>query len=387
MSLTALSIDAMLPALAEIGTDLGVQNDNDRQLVISMIFLGLAFGQLFFGPLSDSTGRKVSIYAGLGLFMVGSVLSMVSVSFPMMLIGRLLQGAGVSAPRAVTLALVRDQYEGRAMARVMSFVMTVFILIPMIAPSVGQAILLFTDWRSIFGVFLLLTVIIMIWFGIRMPETLPPEKRAPFSASRIWQAMREIFRSRPAVGFTVTAGLVSGAFIGYLNSSQQIFQEAYALGDLFPLYFAMLSAAVGLASFLNARLVMRFGMRFLVNRSLQFIVVTSLLFLGVALLAAGLPPLWLLTLYMMASFFCIGILFGNLNSMAMEPLGQIAGIGSAVVGFLSTLISFLLGTLIGQSYNGTILPLVIGLALLAAVSLGVVRWADGGREEPAQSLS
>ena len=157
----------------------------------------------------------------------------------------------------------------------------------MIAPSVGQAILLFTDWRSIFGVFLLLTVIIMIWFGIRMPETLPPEKRVPFSPSRIWQATREIFRSRPAVGFTVTAGLVSGAFIGYLNSSQQIFQEAYALGDLFPLYFAMLSAAVGLASFLNARLVMRFGMRFLVNRSLQFIVVTSLLFLGVALLAAG----------------------------------------------------------------------------------------------------
>jgi DHA1 family bicyclomycin/chloramphenicol resistance-like MFS transporter len=376
MSLTALSIDAMLPALSQIGTDLNVQNANDRQLVISMIFLGLAVGQLFFGPLSDNTGRKVAICAGLSLYMFGSLLSMLASSFPMMLIGRTLQGIGISAPRAVTLALVRDQYEGRAMARVMSFVMTVFILVPMIAPTLGQAILLFSGWRSIFGGFLILTVLIMAWFALRMPETLALENRAPFSRQRIMMTIREIIVIRPALGYTVTAGLVSGAFIGYLNSAQQIFQEQYALGKLFPLYFAILSSSVGLASFLNSGLVMRFGMRFLVTGALLFIFVLSIASFGIALLVAGSPPLWFLMLYLMMSFFCVGILFGNLNSLAMEPLGHIAGIGAAVVGALSTLISTLLGTLIGQSYNGTILPLITGLAILAGLSIVVLHWAE-----------
>jgi DHA1 family bicyclomycin/chloramphenicol resistance-like MFS transporter len=364
----------MLPALSQIGTDLNVQNANDRQLVISMIFLGLAVGQLFFGPLSDNTGRKVAICAGLSLYMFGSLLSMLASSFPMMLIGRTLQGIGISAPRAVTLALVRDQYEGRAMARVMSFAMTVFILVPMIAPSIGQAILLVTGWRTIFGGFVLLAALAFVWFALRMPETLALEDRAPFSGRRIMMITREIVITRTALGYTLTAGLISGAFIGYLNSAQQIFQELYALGRLFPLYFAILSSSVGLASFLNARLVMRFGMRLLVGRSLLFIFVSSILSLGIALFAAGLPPLWFLMVYLMMSFFCIGILFGNLNALAMGPLGHVAGIGAAVVGALSTLISTLLGTLIGQSYNGTILPLMMGLAILAGLSIIVVRW-------------
>ena len=235
MSLTALSIDAMLPALPQIGDDLNVQDPNNRQLVISTIFLGLAGGQLFFGPLSDKIGRKPAIYAGYGLYIIGSVISLFAFSFPMMLFGRLLQGAGVSAPRAVTLALVRDQYEGRAMARVMSFVMTVFILIPMIAPSLGQAILFFSGWRSIFGIFVLLAVITLAWFGFRMPETLAQENRIPFSFGRITSALREILKIRSAVGYTLSAGFISGAFLGYLSSTQQIFQEQYALGDLFPI--------------------------------------------------------------------------------------------------------------------------------------------------------
>jgi DHA1 family bicyclomycin/chloramphenicol resistance-like MFS transporter len=379
MSLTALSIDAMLPSLAQIGRDLNVENPNSRQLVISMIFFGLAFGQLFFGPLSDSIGRKKAIYLGLGMFMIGAVTSMVATSFAMLLFGRIVQGIGVSAPRAVSLALVRDRYEGRAMARVMSFVMTVFILIPMIAPSIGQAVLLFAGWRTIFGSFVLLTVIVLVWFGLRMPETLQPENRVSFSLRHIVEAMWDILKTRPALGYTVTAGLISGAFIGYLNSSQQIFQEQYALGELFPLYFAALAAAVGLASFLNARLVMRFGMRLLVRRSLLFIWALSLLFLAYALVTTGIQPLWLLMAYLLLVFFCIGIQFGNLNSLAMEPLGQVAGTGSAVVGALSTLISVLLGTLIGQSYNGTIIPLVVGLIVLSGLSLVVVRWADSSR--------
>lgn len=376
MSLTALSIDAMLPALSQISIDLQVENGNERQLVISMIFLGLACGQLFFGPLSDTTGRKVAIYAGLGLFMVGTVFSMLAVSFPMLLLGRLLQGIGVSAPRAVSLALVRDQYQGRLMARVMSFVMTIFILVPMIAPTFGQAILLFSGWRTIFGSYLFLAAIITVWFSLRMPETLAPENRAPFSSRRIMSAIREVVISRPALGYTVTAGLVSGILIGYLNSSQQIFQEMYALGEQFPLYFGLLAAALGLASFLNARLVMQFGMRLLVRRSLSVILVVSIIALGLALLTDGKPPLWVLIICLLLAFFCVGILFGNLNSLAMEPLGHIAGTGAAVVGALSTLLSVLLGTVIGQGYNGTILPLVVGLAILSGLSIAVVHWAD-----------
>jgi DHA1 family bicyclomycin/chloramphenicol resistance-like MFS transporter len=376
MSLTALSIDAMLPALPQIGSDLNVQNGNTRQLVISIIFLGLALGQLFFGPLSDKTGRKPAIYAGYALYIAGALMSLLAISFPILLLGRFLQGVGVSAPRAVTLALVRDRFEGRAMARVMSFIMTTFILVPMIAPSLGQAILLYSGWRAIFGSFILLAIITLAWFALRLPETLAPENRAPFSLGRIISATREILKTRASLGYTVSAGLISGAFIGYLNSSQQIFQEQFALGELFPLFFAVIALSIGVASLLNTRLVIRFGMRFLVSWSLIMIFALSLIALLVALLAAGQPPLWLFMTYLMLAFFCVGILFGNQNSLAMEPLGSMAGIGAAIVGSLSTLISMPLGTIIGQSYNGTILPLIVGMAVLAGIAILVVRWAE-----------
>jgi DHA1 family bicyclomycin/chloramphenicol resistance-like MFS transporter len=376
MSLTALSTDAMLPALPQIGSDLGVQNANDRQLVVSVLFLGLAFGQLFFGPLSDRVGRKPTVYAGYALYIAGALLSVLSVSFPMMLVGRLLQGLGISAPRAITLALVRDRYKGRAMARVMSFVSSIFIFVPMLAPTLGQTIMLFSGWRGIFGSFMLMAVITVSWFALRMPETLAPEHRAPFSLRHIIAATLEIVRNRTALGYTVSAGLVSGAFLGYLNSAQQIFQEQYALGERFPLVFGIISLSIGLASLLNTRLVMRFGMRILVRRSLFVIVGLSILALGIALLPGGQAPLWLFMAYIMVTFFSIGILFGNQNSLAMEPLGHLAGMGAAVVGSLSTLISMPLGTVIGQSYNSTVLPLVVGIALLSGLSILVVCWAE-----------
>lgn len=377
MALTALSIDAILPALSQLGSDLQVQNANDRQLVISMIFMGLAVGQLFFGPLSDSIGRKPAIYIGLGLFMGGSLMCMLAANFSMLLAGRLLQGIGVSAPRAVTLALVRDQFSGRTMARVMSFVMTVFILVPMLAPSMGQAILQFSGWRAIFGSYILLAAVALLWFALRQPETLASENRAPFTGKYIFNVTQAIIKNRLALGYTVTAGFIMGAFIGYLNSSQQIFQEQYALGALFPIYFGVIASSLGLASLLNSQLVMRLGMRFLVSKSLLIILVLSVAMLGIAAFLAGQLPLWGFMAYLIMAFFCVGVLFGNLNALAMEPLGEVAGIGAAVVGALSTLISALLGTLIGQSYNGTIIPLVIGMVVLSALSLIVVRWAEG----------
>jgi DHA1 family bicyclomycin/chloramphenicol resistance-like MFS transporter len=288
----------------------------------------------------------------------------------------LLQGVGVAGPRSITLALVRDQYEGRAMARVMSFVMMVFILVPVIAPTFGQAILLIASWRVIFGALLALALLTVIWFALRQPETLPAKRRKSFSIQRIWRAIIEICTHRIAFGYTLAAGLVTGAFMGYLNSAQQIFQVQYGLGTKFPLYFAVIALALGGASFTNGRLVMRYGMRMLSSWSVLALVALSIAFSLFAFIVGGQPSLAFFMVYLMASFFCVGILFGNLNALAMEPLGHIAGVGAAVVGSLSTFIAVPIGTVIGQGYNGTVLPLVGGFAILSLLSMLVMRWAE-----------
>ena len=376
MALVALSTDAMLPALRTIGEDLAVERENSVQLIVSFLFLGLAVGQIAYGPVSDSVGRKPAIYAGYALFIAGCLLSIFATNFSVMLAGRLLQGVGVAGPRSITLALVRDQYEGRAMARVMSFVMMVFILVPVIAPTFGQAILLIASWRAIFGALLALALLTVIWFALRQPETLTAKRRIPFSIRRIWKAIVEIFNHRIAFGYTLAAGLVTGAFMGYLNSAQQIFQEQYGLGTKFPLYFAVIALALGGASFTNGRLVMRYGMRMLSTWSVLALVTLSIAFSLFAFIVGGQPSLAFFMVYLMASFFCVGILFGNLNALAMEPLGHIAGVGAAVVGSLSTFIAVPIGTVIGQGYNGTVLPLVGGFAILSLLSMLVMRWAE-----------
>lgn len=381
-SLVALSIDAMLPALSNIGADLVVQRENATQLVVSALFIGLAAGQLVYGPVSDSIGRKPPIYAGLGLFMLGSVLSMIAWSFPVMLVGRVLQGFGAAAPRIVIIALIRDQYEGRAMARVMSFVMAVFILVPMIAPALGQAVLLVANWRSIFGVLLTLALIAFAWFGIRQPETLPPSQRTKFSLRRIVAAVGEVLRDRCALGYTIASGLVFGAFLGYLNSAQQIFQLQFSLGTRFPLYFAALALAVGCASILNAQLVVRFGMRLLSWRALVTATVVSSGYFVFAWTAAGNSPLWTVMTWGLITFFCLGLVFGNLNALAIESLGHIAGVAAAVIGSLATIISLLFGLLIGQAYDGTVLPLVGGFALLGMASLVTMHLTERGAPRP-----
>ena len=377
-ALVAMSIDMVLPALPAIGSSLGVERANDNQLVISFLFFGFGLGQIFYGPLSDNTGRKPAAYAGLGLFIGGSALALASTSFPMMLTARFLQGLGVAGPRTMTIAMVRDRFEGRSMARVMSFVMSVFILAPVIAPALGQGILMVSGWRMIFGVYLTLAVIVCAWFGLRQEETLAPERRIPFSVRRISQALQSVLTNRLALGYTIATGFVFGAFMGYLISAQQILQEQYALGALFPIYFSALAIGVGGSSLANARLVMHHGMRRLSVFGLRTIGVLSVAFLALAYTFAGHPPLWMLMTYLMLVFFCIGLLFSNLNAMAMQPLGHVAGTGAAVVGSLSTLNSLVLGTLIGQSYNATILPLVAGFAALSILAMLAMRWAEGG---------
>jgi DHA1 family bicyclomycin/chloramphenicol resistance-like MFS transporter len=377
-ALVALSIDMILPALPSIGATLGVQRANDSQLIVSLLFLGFGLGQFFYGPISENVGRKPAVYIGLALFSAGCLLALLARSFPLMLLGRVFQGVGVGGPRAMTIALVRDKFEGRAMARVMSLVMAVFILVPVIAPSIGQVILGFAGWRTIFGLYLTLGVVVWVWFAWRQEETLAPERRIPLSPRNIARGAREVFTNRLAFGYTVAAGLVYGAFIGYLSSVQQILQEEYALGPRFPVYFATLAIALGGASLCNARLVGRHGMRTLAGWALRLVCAVSVLFLVIAASQSGQPPLWTLMSYLLASFFGIGLLFGNLNALAMQPLGHIAGIGAAVVGGSSTLISLALGTVIGQSYDNTVLPLVAGFAVLSGLSMAVIRFAEAG---------
>jgi DHA1 family bicyclomycin/chloramphenicol resistance-like MFS transporter len=234
-------------------------------------------------------------------------------------------------------------------------------------------------WRAIFGFLLAVAAISLIWFYLRQPETLAPDRRVKFSPSRIVLAVRETCGSRVAFGYTVTSGLIFGAFVGYLNSAQQVFQIQYGLGELFPLYFAVLALSIGGASLLNGRLVMRHGMRRLSAWALGLLTGLSLAFLVPAVLTAGAPPLWALMAYMVVAFFCIGMLFANFSALAMEPLGHIAGVGAAVVGSLTTVISLILGTVIGQAYDGTVLPLVAGFALLGLAAIGVMRWIERGR--------
>lgn len=367
-SITALSIDAMLPALSLIGQELGIQHANESQLIISTLFFGLASGQILVGPVSDAVGRKPVMYIGLGIYMLGSLLSMLAQDFSHMLLGRFLQGLGAAAARVLTMALVRDCYQGREMARVLSFTMSIFVLVPMLAPTLGQGILLLAGWRAIFSVFLLLAVIVAVWFWLRMPETLSVEKRRPLTLPSFWQGLKETLTTRISMTYTVAAGTVFGAFLGYLSSAQQILQIQYGLGELFPLYFAMLALAIGGASFLNAKLVVRFGMRWLSRRAITLVTLVSGLFWLLAYNTGGHPPLGFLMAYLATSFLAFGMLFGNLNALAMEPLGHIAGVGASVIGSLSTFVAIPLGTLIGQSYDGSIMPLVTGFFVLALMA-------------------
>jgi len=373
MSLVALCIDVMLPAFPWIAEDLAVAQANDVQLVVGAMFIGLAVGQPLYGPLSDSVGRKPAMHAGFAILAVGTLLALFASSFAMMLAGRFLQGLGAAGPRTVSMALVRDRFRGPEMARIMSFIMTVFILVPILAPAAGQGILLLAgDWRAIFVFILLFSTAVQLWLASRQPETLPPERRRPFTLVSVLAAFFEVLRNGPAMAFTLVAGCTFGAFMGYLNSCQQIFGVQYGLGPLFPLVFGSLALSAGVAAMLNGHLVVRLGMHRLTRSALYVITALSWLLLLLALAADGRPPLWLFLAPGFAWFFCIGFIFGNINAMAMEPLGHVAGSAAAVIGTLTTLLAVGLGYRVGQAYDGTVLPLVTGFAALTTVSVALI---------------
>jgi DHA1 family bicyclomycin/chloramphenicol resistance-like MFS transporter len=375
-SLVALTTDIMLPALGQIAFDLGRSDPNDGHLVISVLFAGYALGQLIVGPLSNTMGRRPVVHGGYVLFALGCVICLTASAFEGLLAGRFLQGVGMAGPRIVAMAIVRDQSDGRTMARIMSFVMAVFILVPAVAPALGQVVISLSHWRGTFWLLLITAAVTWTWFSLRQPETLAPPNRRPLSARAIRDGIRIIVFTPAAIGYTVSAGLIFGPFLGYLSMAQQIFQTSYETGPRFALWFAAAALSIGAASIVNSHLVECLGMRYLSNLSLVMVIIFSAIFGGIALTANGLPPFGVFMTWLMLTFFCMGLLFGNLNALAMDPLGKMAGLGAAIVGALSTAIAIPVGAALSQQFDGSVTPLILGFGLAALACTGVGRWVE-----------
>jgi len=368
MSLVALSIDALLPALEQIGIFIGTDQSSDNQLLITMIFLGLGVGQLVFGPISDSIGRKPSIYFGFAIFVLASFLCVSATNIETMVAGRILQGIGLSAPRTISIAMIRDSFSGDYMAKIMSFVVAIFILVPIVAPTLGKIMLDNYGWKSIFYSQLLFGVAILLWLWKRQPETLAPENKKAFKLNLFVSGTKEFLKHRDAIVFTLISGFITGSFMVFLSTSQQIFQKQYNLVEEFPYIFGGLAFSVGLATFINGTLVVRFGMRRLVN---IFTILFTLISLLYVLFFFGKvnPSMYVLILFFSVQFFAIGFLFGNVRSIAMQPLGHIAGIGAAINGFVSTVMAVPIATYIGGFVDTTALPLFVGFTVCGILSL------------------
>jgi MFS transporter, DHA1 family, multidrug resistance protein len=361
MSMTAMSIDVLLPALPEIGATLGVRDASNLPLVVTVFMLGMAIGQLVWGPLADRFGRRWPLLLGLTLFVLATTAAVTTQSFSQLLAARFVQGIGGSVGRIIVTAIVRDLFAGREMARVISIVMLVFILVPILAPSIGQLIILVGTWRWLFAVLLAASLTSLIWAWSRLPETQPP----PYARARrrtIREALALVLSNRVTFGYGIASGFVLGILVAYIASSQQVFGTAYGLGKLFPFAFGSVACSIALASFTNSRLVRRLGMRRLSHSALVAHFGFSA---ALALLGAIVPlPLWMALGGMAACFFLYGLILSNFTSIAMQPMGQAAGMAASLTGSYTTATGALLGTLIAGRFNGTIIPLFTGFALL-----------------------
>ena len=370
MSIVALAIDALLPAMSTIGVDINSLDPTENQKFITMIFLGLGVGQLVFGPLSDSFGRKPIVYIGFIVFCVASVICVLAPNLEWMIFGRILQGIGLSAPRTISISMIRDSYKGDYMAKIMSFVTAFFILVPIVAPAMGKFFLDHYGWEAIFYMQLVATIAVGVWFWRRQPETLKPEYKIKFSSHVFVDGFKELLRHRETMAFTIVSGLITGAFMVYLSSAQEVFEVQYGLADNFPFVFAGLAISVGLSTLLNGTMVVKLGMRRLAMIALTLFCTVSMVYVGLFWNSQN-PGLWILITFLAMQFFTLGFLFGNLRAIAMEPIGHIAGIGAAITGFISTMIAIPIATYVGSYIQDTILPLFVGFLVCGSISLGI----------------
>jgi DHA1 family bicyclomycin/chloramphenicol resistance-like MFS transporter len=377
MSLTALGIDSMLPALPAIGASLDVIEPNVRQFVVTSFLIGFAFAMLVYGPLTDRFGRRPVLIFALVAYVVTNLLAAISGSFELLLIARAASGAAIAGARAVTVALVRDCFSGRAMARVMSLAFIVFMAAPVLAPTFGQLILLFASWRWIFGGIAIAAALVLIWFVARMPETLAPEDRRSLEIAILADGARRVVRDRYAVGYTLAATVLQGALFGFIGSIQQIMDDVFRRPDLLAIVFACVASTMAVGSFLNSRIVMRYGTRLISHSALLCFILFAIAHLFFAITESEtLTSFILVQALMMASF---GLATSNFSAMAMENMGGIAGTAASLQGFVATLGGALIGAFIGQSYDGTTVPLYLGFAAMGLLAFVIVAIAERGR--------
>jgi DHA1 family bicyclomycin/chloramphenicol resistance-like MFS transporter len=367
----------MLPALPNIGSAFHIDVANRLQMVLSAFVIGFGIGQFVIGPLSDSFGRRPVLIGGMVLYSIASVLAIAAPSFETLLLARALEGLGTAATRVIATSIVRDCYAGRRMASVVSLAMMIFIAVPVVAPSFGQAVMLLTQWRGIFVVLMLYGILALLWTALRLPETLPASERKPFAVGAVIESFRSTVTNRQTLGYALAAGGIMGALFGYVFSSQQVFTGIYQLGHYFPLAFAAIAASIAVSGFLNARLVGRLGMRVISHGALVGALgVAAITFLAAKFQLLPLPLFMALSASMM---FAFGLTFANFTALAMEPQGHNAGTASSVYGSITTLVGIGAGTVIGQAFDGTLVPFATGFLLCTLAALALVIVTEKGR--------
>jgi MFS transporter, DHA1 family, multidrug resistance protein len=377
MALNPLAMDMMMPALPNIGSAFHIDVANRLQTVLSAFLIGFGVGQFVIGPLSDSFGRRPVLLCGMVLYAIASVLAIAAPSFETLLLARALEGLGTSATRVIATSVVRDCYAGRRMASVMSLAMMIFIAVPVVAPSFGQAVMALTQWRGIFVVLMVYGLVALGWTWLRLPETLPRSDRTAFSIPEVLDAYRQTVTNRQTLGYAIAAGAVMGSLFAYVFCAQQVFTGIYKLGHYFPLAFAAIAFGVAVAGFLNARLVGRLGMRVISHSALVgFIAVAAILF---AAAKNGAVPFALFMALSALFNFSFGLMIANFTALAMEPQGKIAGTASSLYGSITTLLGISIGTTIGQAYDGTLMPFATGFLICTLATLVVVAITEKGR--------
>jgi DHA1 family bicyclomycin/chloramphenicol resistance-like MFS transporter len=377
MALNPMAMDIMLPSLPDIGATFRIADANRLQTVLSTFLFGFGLGQFVIGPLSDRFGRRPVLLLGMGVYCIASLIAIVAPSFEMLLLARALQGLGTAATRVIATSIVRDCYAGRRMASVMSLVMMIFIAVPVVAPSIGQAIMLFAEWHGVFVVLMVYGFLALIWSAWRLPETLPPSERKSLAIRDVFDAYRQTVMNRQTLGYAIAAGGVQGTLFAFVFTAQQVFTEIFDLGHYFPLAFAAVAIGVALAGFLNSRFVGRVGMRIISHGALVgYVAVAGVMLAAVKFDVLSLPVFMGLSALMM---FAFGLVFANFTALAMEPQGHIAGTASSLYGTITTLLGIGIGYIIGQDYDGTLMPFATGFFISTLAALSVVAIVEKGR--------
>jgi MFS transporter, DHA1 family, multidrug resistance protein len=380
MALVALGTDIMLPALGAIRAELGLAPDaTSVAMLVTAYFVGLAVGQLAYGPLSDRFGRRRALFVGYGIYIAGALASAAAPSLALLVASRFVWGLGAAGPRVVTVAVIRDTYEGERMSRAMSFVMAIFVLVPIIAPLLGAAIVAVASWRWVFGACVVGAVIMTVWALLRLPETLANEHQLELRMRRVATAARVVVSDRQALGYGLAMTVLYGSFMSYLASSEIIIGDAFGRPDLFPAIFATLAAVMGCAMLVNARIVGRVGTRRLGHAMLLIYLGVAGVFLTISIATDGRPQLWVFVACIAPLLASHALLIPNLNTIAMVNMAPVAGTASSIIGATQIALGAALGAMIDQAFAGTVLPLSTGFVTLGVVALGLVLWVERGR--------